>query len=136
MNIYTQLVTPIPSTGSVVITLPPEMSISSSTFTCTMVRLYIPDLIQNIPTNVLVSSCTQGGTTGNQITATFNKALPSGSFEIQINNAITNPTSTTPTSSFQFYTYNGVQVLDSLTLGINLIATVGSFVNTKLTSES
>jgi hypothetical protein len=82
----------------------------------------------------VTAQCTQTGS--NKITAKFNTLINAGSFELQINNAIKNPTSTTPTSSFQVYTYSGTgQVIDQLTTGINLVATVGSFVSSTLVSE-
>lgn len=62
--------------------------------------------------------------------------VPAGSFELQVNNAITNPISTNPTSSFGFVTYSPAMiVLDQLNKGINLVATVGTFVSTQLSSE-
>jgi len=41
--------------------------------------------------------------------------------------------STTPTSSFLFYSYTSSGlILDQLTTGINLVATVGTFVSSSL----
>jgi hypothetical protein len=72
LKIYTQLLSPIPLLGKVVVTLPPEMDLtapSSLSGFCTM----------NIPSNV-VASCQIYQ--AKELTITFDKTIPAGSFEL------------------------------------------------------
>jgi hypothetical protein len=53
-----------------------------------------------------------------------------------VNNGVTNPTSTTPTSSFSFMTYSfSGLVLDQLTTGIQITATAGTFISAILSTD-
>ncbi len=63
--------------------------------------------------------------------------MAADAFEIHIDGVLTNPTSTTPTSTFSIFTYTSTNtVIDSLDSNIFLTATEGSLQSSSLTPQS
>ena len=81
-----------------------------------------------LPPSRSEKTCISSGGAGGTITVTIGSTtFPAEAFEIHILSAMTNPQSTTTTSSFSFATQTSASVvIDQLASGITLTASVGS----------
>ena len=85
------------------------------------------------PNGININFCVASGKT---ITVGIGSQLTS-IFELHISNAVTNPSSTTPTSTFKFASYDASNnILDQQNSGIFLTASTGSMSSVTLTPAS